>query len=586
LRLIIPVLELQSTHIALTVYKKRYLTPINQSFPAEFQAPCVTNMSTIVQMYHDKMKDKWGNDKDSDPNQATRNDSMDAQNTFYSSPQPTNGDVKTELKSKWPVALDLYGSNLPCRLEGEVADLVVYGTIPKEIDGTFYRVMVDPFVPPVEGNVPIDGDGNISAFRFHNGRVDMKTRYVETQRYKLERRAGKALFGLYRNPYTHHPCVRAAVDSTANTNLMLWAGRLLAMKESALPYAVNPETLETKSYDPFPTQNKTLSLTLLSATATKQKIKNEFWSKMPFEPNRPGLIHDCAITKSWLLLFVWPFDASVERMKRGGHHWAYNYSRGHTIIVIPRDAENPPCGWKKGETRHYIWKNCMAIHTAGAWEDESDPSKIFVESSRVHDNAFPFFPPEDGRMPSKNTKADFVRWEVNANEPDGGRLVDPRILLDCPNEFPRIDERLMGREYHVVWMNVFIKENSSGGYNDFSGLNGLAQVDHRNGETKWYYAGDDSLIQEPVFVPRSEDAVEGDGWVIALVDRVNVGRCDVVVIDTREFEKEVAIVQLPFHMKAQVHGNWVSAKDLGGYKPLVREIAEFEMLKRGALEPL
>lgn len=69
-------------------------------------------------------------------------------------------------------------------------------------------VMVDPFMPPHPQNIPLDGDGHISAFRFHNGRVDMKTRYVETERYKLERRANKAMFGLYRNPYTHHPCVR------------------------------------------------------------------------------------------------------------------------------------------------------------------------------------------------------------------------------------------------------------------------------------------------------------------------------------------------------------------------------------------
>ncbi|KXS94188.1 hypothetical protein AC578_3321 [Pseudocercospora eumusae] len=563
-------------------------------------------MSVVVHFYHDKMKDKWGNDKDPDPNHATQNGSIDAHNT------PTNGDVKTELKSKWPLAVDLYGSNLPYRFEGEVADLVVYGTVPKEIDGTFYRVMVDPFVPPVEGNVPIDGDGNISAFRFHNGRVDMKNRYVETQRYKLERRAGKALFGLYRNPFTHHPCVRAAVDSTANTNLMLWGGHLLAMKESALPYAVDPETLETKCYDPFSAPGKTMTAhpkydpftdslvchgyeakglatdDIVSYTIDRQgNIKNEFWSKMPFEPNRPGLIHDSAITKSWLLLFVWPFDASIERMKKGGHHWAYNYSRGITIIVIPRDAENPPCGWRQGETRHYVWNNCMAVHTAGAWEDESDPSKIWVETSRVHDNSFPFFPSEDGRMPAKDTKADYVRWEINASEPDGSRLADPKMILDCPPEFPRIDERLMGREYHVVWICVFIAKNSSGGDNDLnSGLNGLAQIDHRTGEVKWYYAGDDSLIQEPVFVPRSEDAAEGDGWVIAMVDRPKVGRCDVVVLDTRDFEKEVAIVQLPIHIKAQIHGNWVDAKDLGGYKPLVREIPEFEMLKQGALEPL
>ena len=41
---------------------------------------------------------------------------------------PTDDSLKSDefhgLKSKWPVALDLAGSNLPCRLEGEVENLV------------------------------------------------------------------------------------------------------------------------------------------------------------------------------------------------------------------------------------------------------------------------------------------------------------------------------------------------------------------------------------------------------------------------------------------------------------------------------
>ena len=77
------------------------------------------------------------------------------------------GSVQTDfyygLASSWPEALDLAGSNVPCRLEGEIGDLIVRGKIPKEIDGTFYRVMCDPFVPPDPNNVPIDGDGNVSA---------------------------------------------------------------------------------------------------------------------------------------------------------------------------------------------------------------------------------------------------------------------------------------------------------------------------------------------------------------------------------------------------------------------------------------
>lgn len=84
-------------------------------------------------------------------------------------------------------------------LEGEIADLLVYGEIPEAIDGTFYRIMVDPFYPlHPKNNIPIEGDGSINAIRIHKGRVDMKTKYVETERLKLERKAGKRMFGLYR----------------------------------------------------------------------------------------------------------------------------------------------------------------------------------------------------------------------------------------------------------------------------------------------------------------------------------------------------------------------------------------------------
>jgi carotenoid cleavage dioxygenase-like enzyme len=75
--------------------------------------------------------------------------------------------------------------------------------------------MVDPFVPPHPHNVPIDGDGNISVFQFHNGKVDLKTRYIDTERLKLERKANKAMFGLYRNLHVEsRPRQNQADDET------------------------------------------------------------------------------------------------------------------------------------------------------------------------------------------------------------------------------------------------------------------------------------------------------------------------------------------------------------------------------------
>ncbi|KAK7887532.1 transcriptional regulatory protein rco1 [Exophiala xenobiotica] len=532
--------------------------------------------------------------------------------TVPSSQGKSNGnDGLYDLTSKWPVANDLAGSSLPCRLEGEIGDLVVLGAIPPEIDGTFYRVMCDPFVPPDPSNVPIDGDGNISAFRFHNGQVDMKMRYIETERYRLERKAKKALFGLYRNPFTHHPCVKAAVDSTANTNLVYWADKLLALKEVALPYEVDPDTLETLGYDPFADQNiksktftahpkvdpftnelvcfgyeakglATRDIVTYTLDPQGQKTGEEFWLQSPW----CAFIHDCAITSNFIILFLWPFEANVARMKAGKQHWAWSYDLPVTFIVIPRrEGAAARHGWKKGEHRVYSWKNCMPIHTAGAWETD-DGSKIYVESSRVHDNAFPFFPPDDGRMPSPETKADFVRWELDLSKPSGTTVPDPVVVLDLPSEFPRIDERFMTKQYEWLFLNVFIPENADGSKNIFHGLNGLAMHSNKTGKTRYFYAGDGSLCQEPIFVPRSADAPEGDGWVMTLVERRDAGRCDVVIIDTREFEKPIAIVQLPFHVKAQVHGNWIAAAALKTKKSLVREIGEIKISGMGALEPM
>ena len=385
---------------------------------------------------------------------------------------------------------------------------------------------------------------------------------------------------------------------------------MLALKEVALPYAVDPVTLETRCYDPFKqVKSKTFTahpkydpyrdeLVVFGYEAKglgtndiitysidrTGRIINEFWVKQPYE--KPGFIHDCAITPNWLILFVWPFEADVERMKKGGHHWAYDYSRGLTLITVPRDANNPKCeGWKAGEYRSYDWKNCMPIHTAAGWEDSQ--GNIFVESSRVHDNAFPFFPPdeENPRMPPPDTKADYVRWKIDPAQPDRSILGDPLVVLDCPSEFPRIDERFMSSQYDVVWLNVFIPGKSDGTANVFQGLNGLAMHSNKTGKTRWYYAGDNSLIQEPIFVPRTDDAPEGDGYVIALVERREANRCDLVVLDTNTFEEPIALVQLPLHVKAQIHGNWVSAEALGGYKPVVRPVNVDAISGKGALEP-
>ena len=73
------------------------------------------------------------------------------------------------------------GLNAPSRVELDVNDLEIDGTVPANLDGAFYRVAPDRQYPPrFLDDVPFNADGTISMFRFEHGRVHLKHRCVRT----------------------------------------------------------------------------------------------------------------------------------------------------------------------------------------------------------------------------------------------------------------------------------------------------------------------------------------------------------------------------------------------------------------------
>ena len=124
----------------------------------------------------------------------------------------------------------------PERFEGEVFDCEVQGKIPKDLRGTFFRVGGDWLYPPIfADDAPLNSDGYISAFRFHDGIVDFKGRYVRTKRFLADRNANRQLYGYYRNPYTDDPSVRDPsrpnLRTVSNTAPLIHAGKLFTLKE-------------------------------------------------------------------------------------------------------------------------------------------------------------------------------------------------------------------------------------------------------------------------------------------------------------------------------------------------------------------
>src|SRR4051812_40951678 len=133
------------------------------------------------------------------------------------------------MTQAFPETPDFSGHNAPSRIECDIYDLVVEGEIPTDIQGSWYRSIPDPQYAPMMGHdTYLSGDGMVSVFRFENGHVDFRMRYVQTDRWKNERAARRSLHGLYRNPHTDHESVRGKDRGAANTTPIYHAGRLLA----------------------------------------------------------------------------------------------------------------------------------------------------------------------------------------------------------------------------------------------------------------------------------------------------------------------------------------------------------------------
>lgn len=110
----------------------------------------------------------------------------------------------------------LSGHHEPVRFEASAPDLIVDGDLPDDLAGVFYRNGPEPLYPTREGDYHwFDGDGMVYAMHFENGRVSLRNRWVRTEKFELEKAAGRRLFGMFGNPMTSDPEVQGSITTPA-----------------------------------------------------------------------------------------------------------------------------------------------------------------------------------------------------------------------------------------------------------------------------------------------------------------------------------------------------------------------------------
>jgi carotenoid cleavage dioxygenase len=198
----------------------------------------------------------------------------------------------------------------------------------------------------------------------------------------------------------------------------------------------------------------------------------------------------------------------------------------------------------------------------------NDGTRIFFDTPVAKNNMFPFFPDVRGAPFNPLEAMSFLtRWTVDMASPKDNFEKSER-LTDLFGEFPRIDDRYATQAQQHGWLLVSDREKpfeGPGGRASGLVMNTIAHLDFGSGKQTVWWAGPQTIVQEPCFIPRSATAAEGDGYLVAVLDNMVTNYSDLALFDARRVaEGPFARAKLPFRLRPAIHGNWTDAARIPG----------------------
>jgi carotenoid cleavage dioxygenase len=151
------------------------------------------------------------------------------------------------------------------------------------------------------------------------------------------------------------------------------------------------------------------------------------------------------------------------------------------------------------------------------------------------------------------------RWTI---DPVIGKVTLRSLSDRFFQEFPRVDDRLIGRPHRYGYTTSFkqLQDNI---------VAPVAVTGHASGNVLLKHdlergAGEEHRFEhaaagEAVFVPVSLGAGEDEGFVMAYAHDLDGGRTDLVILAAQDFAGEpVARIHLPVRVPLGIHGSWIA----------------------------
>jgi carotenoid cleavage dioxygenase-like enzyme len=459
-------------------------------------------------------------------------------------------------------------------LDAEVAldALPVEGSIPEWLSGTLLRNGPAKFEV---GEQPyrhwFDGLAMLHKFSFGGGSVSYANRFLRGKAYEAAEREGRIAYG----EFATDPCrsifrraatlFRPRLTDNCNVNLTRLGDEYVAMTETPMPVAFDPETLEalgvafrppgihaTAHPHHDPERGELVAYVTHFGPRSEYRVfaqrdratQRRIASKRVAEPS---YMHSFALTERYAVLVAFPLVVNPLSLALSGRPFIENYrwkpELGTRVLVFERGSGELR-GAYEAEPR-FSFHHVNAFERGGeltidmaAYDDAAIDDSFYLDRLRNE-------PPPPLATPR------LLRYRVDL---DGGGVAEEE-LSDVPLELPRIDYRERnGRPYRYVY-GVGAPEAGEGEGDGDAFLDRLVKIDVESGEAvEWQEPG--AFPGEPVFVPAPDRGGREDGGVLlSVVLDASASSSYLLVLDAGDLA-ELGRARVPHHIPFGFHGQY------------------------------
>lgn len=446
--------------------------------------------------------------------------------------------------------------------------LEVQGAVPEGLSGTLFRNGPSQFqLFDTAYQHWFDGDGAVSATRFHAGQAQGAIRQVQTPELLEEKRAGKQLYSIYATNSPHWSWrVGRKFKNVANTSVLQWQGKLYALCEAGKPTQLSLEDLSTlgqrdlegcvlESFSAHPHRVASRKSVLNFGVRYESKTWVDLY-ELPDQgaarhlashqlPGAP-MVHDFIATEKHAVFFISPVRTNQLKMLLGMGSFCDNLAwkpeLGTEILVMPLDRPQ--------EIRRFQTEAFYQWHFANAYEDRGEIVVDFIRYEDFESNEWA------RQIVTGKLKSTPVGRYSRARLNPAQKSFSCETLWEQPCEFPRISPHREGAVHQWAWMAAHLPAEA--------GLqgphNGLARLHLPTAEVQAFELPEGQHCSEPVFVPRPDSQTEDDGWILTQVYDSNQARTYIGIWDGRNWQPEpLAKVWYSSFLPYSFHGIWNGA---------------------------